>query len=39
MDEVVAKIMVELLSALALATKRLKKGRLSESVLADVLTY
>jgi len=39
MDEVVAKIIVELLSTLALATKRLKKGRLSESVLTDVLPY
>jgi hypothetical protein len=39
MDEVVAKIIVELLSTLALATKRLKKGRLSESVLTNVLPY
>jgi hypothetical protein len=39
MDEMVANIMVELLSALALATKELKQGRTgrsSESVLADV---
>jgi hypothetical protein len=34
MDEVVIKIMVELLSALALATKKLKQGQASESVLA-----
>ena len=31
MDEIVAKIMVELLSLLALATKKLKQGRSSES--------
>ena len=34
MDELVAKIMVELLSTLALATKELQQGRSSESVLA-----
>ena len=40
-DEVVFKIIVELLSTLALATKNLKRGRSSESVLADsdVLLY
>jgi hypothetical protein len=38
MDEMVANIMVELLSALALATKELQQGRSSESVLADVLS-
>jgi hypothetical protein len=32
MDEIVAKIMVELLSTLALATKMLKQGRSSKSV-------
>jgi hypothetical protein len=37
MDELAVKIMVELLSTLALATKELKLGRSSESVLADIL--
>jgi hypothetical protein len=37
MDELAIKIMVELLSTLALATKELEQGRLSESVLADIL--
>jgi len=36
-DELVAKIIVELLSTLALATKELKQGRLSESLFADML--
>jgi len=35
----VVKIMVELLSTLALATKEVKQGRPSESLLADVLRY
>ena len=35
--ELVVKIMVELLSTLALATKDLKQGRSSKSVLADIL--
>ena len=41
MDEMVCKIMVELLSTLALATRELKQGRSSESqaVLGDVLPY
>ena len=39
MDEMVVKIMVELLSTLALATKEVKQGRPSESLLADVLRY
>ena len=34
MDEIVVKILVELVSTLALATKELKQGRPSESVLA-----
>lgn len=38
-DEVMVKIMVELLSTLALATKELKQGRSSEFVPADVLPY
>jgi hypothetical protein len=36
MDEIVAKIMVELLSTLALKTKELKQGRQSEHIHADV---
>jgi hypothetical protein len=39
MYEMVIKIMVELLSMLALATRELKQGRSSESVLADVFPY
>jgi len=35
--ELVDKIMVELLSTLALATTELKQGRSSKSVLADIL--
>ena len=38
-DEIVVKIMVELLSTLALATRELKQGRSSEPILADVLPY
>jgi hypothetical protein len=38
-DEVVVKIMLELLSTLALATKELKQGRSGESVLTLVLPY
>jgi hypothetical protein len=37
MDEMVIKIMAELLSTLALMTKEFKQGRSSEFVLADVL--
>jgi hypothetical protein len=36
-DEIIVKIMVEVLSTLALATKELKQGRSSEFVLADVV--
>ena len=39
MTEIVAKIMVELLSTLALATKQIRQGRPSESVFADVLSH
>ena len=39
MDEIVIKIVVELVSTLALATRELKQGRPSESVFADVLPY
>ena len=37
MDKMVIKIMAELLSTLALATRELKQGRPSECVLADLL--
>jgi hypothetical protein len=36
MDEIVIKIMVELLTTLALATKEVKQGKSSESVITDV---
>ena len=39
MDEIVVKILVELLSTLALATKELKQGRPSESAPPDVVPY
>src|SRR5216683_3366994 len=39
MDEMVVKIMAELLSTLAVATREVKQGRRSESVLADLLPY
>ncbi len=39
MDKMVIKIMAELLSTLALATRELKQGRPSECVLADLLPY
>ena len=39
MTEIVAKIMVELLSTLALATKQIRQGRPSESVFTDVLSH
>ena len=38
MDEIVVKIMVELFSTFASATKELKRDRSSESVLADCIT-
>ena len=38
-DEIVIKLMVELISTLALVTQKLKKRRLRESVLANVLFY
>ena len=34
---IIIKIMVELLSVLALATKQIKQGRLSKRVLTDTL--
>jgi hypothetical protein len=39
LDEIVIKIMADLLSTLALLTKELKQGRSSESVLADMLPH
>jgi hypothetical protein len=39
LDEMVVKITLELLSAVALVTKELKQGKLSESILVDVLPY
>jgi len=39
MDEIVVKIMSELLSTFALATKELKQGRCCESSLANGLPY
>jgi hypothetical protein len=36
MNEMVIKILVELLSALALATKRIKQGKPSKSVFGEV---
>jgi hypothetical protein len=36
LDDLAFKIIVELLSTFALATKELKQGRLSESVFADI---
>ena len=39
MDEMVVKIVVELLSTLGLATRELKQGRSSESGYATLLPY
>jgi len=39
MDEMIVKIMVELLSTLGLATRELKQGRSSESFLASESPY
>jgi len=39
MDEIMDKILVELFSTFALATKELKQGRSSEWVLTDVLRH
>jgi len=36
MTEIVVKIMAELLSVLALATKQIREGKISESILSDV---
>ena len=37
--EIIIKILVELLSTLALATKQLQQGELSESALAEISNY
>jgi len=37
MNEMIVKILVELLSTLALATKQTKEGKLSESVIVDAI--
>jgi len=39
LDEMIVKIILELLSAFALVTKELKQGQSSESILVDVLPY
>ena len=39
MTEMVVKILVELLSTLALATKQMKEGRSSESIFYEALYY
>ena len=39
MDEIMDKILMELFSTFALATKELKQGRSSECVLTDVLRH
>ena len=39
MTEIVVKILVELLSTLALVTKQIKQGRSSESVFWELLSY
>ena len=39
MTEMIIKIIVELLFILALATKQLQQGKLSECVLGDILYY
>jgi hypothetical protein len=39
MTEMIIKILVELLSVLALATKQLQQGKLSGSVLSEILYY
>jgi hypothetical protein len=39
MDEIIVKIMAELLSTIAAATKELKQGRSSEFILSEMLPY
>jgi len=38
-DEMVVKLVIELISTLALVTRKLKKRRLRESFLANMLLY
>jgi len=38
-DEIVIKLVIELISTLALVTRKLKKRRLRESFLANMLLY
>ena len=39
MDRIVSKILVELLSALALTTKEIRRGRLSEFIVGEGVYY
>ena len=39
MTEMIVKLLVELLSTLALATKQIKEGKSSESIFDEVLSY
>ena len=39
MNDMIVKILVELLSTLALATKEIKQGKLSESVVGEEIYY
>jgi hypothetical protein len=39
MTEIIIKILVELLSILSLATKQIQQGKLSESMLGEILYY
>jgi len=39
MDEMVVKILVELLNTLALATKEIKRGGFSESLIGETICY
>jgi hypothetical protein len=39
MSEVIVKILVELLSTLALTTKEIQRGKLSESIVGEGIYY
>jgi hypothetical protein len=39
MNELIVKILVELLSTLALATKEIQRGKLSESIVGEGMYY
>jgi hypothetical protein len=39
MNEMIVKILVELLSTLALTTKEIQQGKLSESIVGDGICY